>query len=538
MQLKKIFPAVILLFAANVMAYETPTMGWSSWNTYRVNINADLIKKQARAMYDKGLKDVGYKYINIDDGYFGGRGEDGTLKIHATRFPDGLKPVVDYIHSLGFKAGIYSDAGRNTCGSFWDNDTSGVNVGFYGYDQKDADFFFKDMGFDFIKIDFCGGDAKQNSWHLDLDERERYTAIHKAIQNTGRNDVRMNVCRWAFPGTWVHDVASSWRMHGDITNQWGHVKSILETNLFLSPYATEGKFNDMDMLEVGRGMGTEVDKTHFGMWCIMSSPLLIGCDMTTISDDALALLKNEELIALNQDPLALQAYVVKKTNGVYILVKDVETMYGNTRAVAVYNPQDSLRTVNIDLLSDLSLAGNVKLRDLFEKSDIGVLSCGTYTVEVPAHGTLIYRMEADERTEQLRYEAENAWLEKYSAMDSGDFARVQFDNALSSGAKVINLGGTEIKDNFMEWRNVYSKKGGYYKMTICYISPDDRSLYYSINGKKPVLIEDLNSGSISSPDYKTVVVKLNKGVNTIRFDNSAGLAPDIDYMELSRVSGK
>lgn len=130
------FCFLLFLFSLPLAAYETPTMGWSSWNTYRVNISEEAIKKQAQAMYDKGLGKAGYQYINIDDGYFGGRDAAGNLLIHPTRFPNGLKPVVDFIHGLGFKAGIYSDAGRNTCGSFWDADKIGVGVGMYGHDPS------------------------------------------------------------------------------------------------------------------------------------------------------------------------------------------------------------------------------------------------------------------------------------------------------------------------------------------------------------------------------------------------------------------
>lgn len=121
--------------------------------------------------------------------------------------------MVDHIHRLGFKAGIYSDAGRNTCGNFWD-----------------ADFFFRRLGFDFIKVDFCGGDPGQNSGQLRLDERERYTAIRRAVDATGRRDVRLNVCRWAFPGTWVGEVASLWRIAADIAPNWVSVKRIIRAN--------------------------------------------------------------------------------------------------------------------------------------------------------------------------------------------------------------------------------------------------------------------------------------------------------------------
>ena len=118
-----------MTFAGNENVFDPPVMGWSSWNTYRVNINEALIKKQADAMVQKGLKDAGYNYVNVDDGFFGWRDEHGTMQTHPERFPNGLKGVADHIHSLGLKAGIYSDAGSNTCGSIWDKDVNGVGSG-------------------------------------------------------------------------------------------------------------------------------------------------------------------------------------------------------------------------------------------------------------------------------------------------------------------------------------------------------------------------------------------------------------------------
>lgn len=304
-----------------------PTMGWSSWNTYSVHISEALIRSQADALVNSGLRDAGYDHVNIDDGFFGGRNATtGELLIHPVRFPNGLKPVVDYIHSRGLRAGIYSDAGANTCGNMYNGDTLSVGVGFYRYDQHDADFYFKECGFDFIKVDFCGGDAPQNRQHLALDPQERYTAISQAIKNTGRKDVRMNVCRWNYPGTWVHDVAFSWRTTHDISDSWQSVKDILAENLYLSAYCFNGHFNDMDMLEVGRSMTAEEDKTHFGMWCIMASPLLIGCDLTTIRPMTLELLKNTELIALNQDTLYQQAYIASMSNGCHVHPLDMDAM--------------------------------------------------------------------------------------------------------------------------------------------------------------------------------------------------------------------
>ena len=388
--------------ALTMQAQNGPTMGWSSWNTYGVNINDALIRKQADAMVSKGLKRVGFDHINIDDGFFGGRNEEtGELLIHPTRFPNGLKPVADYIHSKGLKAGIYSDAGANTCGNMYNGDVLSVNVGFYNYDQRDADFYFKECGFDFVKVDFCGGDAPQNKQHLALDPQQRYTAICNAIKNTGRDDVRLNVCRWNYPGTWVHDIAFSWRTTFDINDSWNSVKSILGENLYLSAYCYDGHFNDMDMLEVGRSLTAEEDKTHFGMWCIMNSPLLIGCDLTTIRTTALQLLRNTELIALNQDTLYQQAYPVALTNGCHVLVKDIETRNGTKRAFAIYNPNDDKRDATVSF-RDICLDGNVTLRDVFQKRDLGEFT-GQYEVTVPAHGTRIYVAEGEKRIERTRY---------------------------------------------------------------------------------------------------------------------------------------
>ena len=514
--------------------YEKPTMGWSSWNTYRVNISADLIMKQADAMAQQGLKEVGYKYINIDDGYFGGRDSNGQLLIHATRFPDGLEPVVSHIHSLGFKAGIYSDAGRNTCGNFWDKDEKGAGVGLYGHDQQDVDFFFKKLKFDFIKIDFCGGDPPQNTEHLNLDEKERYTAIRNAIDNTGRKDVRINVCRWNFPGTWVHNVGSSWRMDADISPDWNAVKRIIAKNRYLSAYATEGHYNDMDMLEIGRGLSDAEERTHFGMWCMQSSPLLIGCDMTTIPTKSLELLKNKELIAINQDALALQAYVVKQENGVYLYVKDIQTLNGTTRAVAIYNPTDNERNFELKM-SDVDLSGMVKVRDVFVHKDMPKVNNGIMNVNIPHHDTRIFVLKAEKRMPRTIYEAETAWLERFQCLginNSLGYANYVDSDFCSGGAKVEWLGNN--KDNYMEWRNVFCQKDGIYNMTLSYATEVDRSVYCSVNGNKDFEIKTpgKNKNTVKTVSRK---IRLKKGMNTIRIGNAHSWCPDIDKMTIVRL---
>ena len=515
---------------------EGPTMGWSSWNTFGLNINETLIKQTANSMVSKKLLDVGYNHVNIDDGYFGGRDKSsGQLKIHPQRFPNGLKPVVDHIHSKGLKAGIYSDAGHNTCGSYHGGDQTGVGVGLYEHDQQDADLFFKELGFDFIKVDFCGGDPIHNNENLKLDEKARYEAIAKAIRNTGRTDVRMNACRWAYPGTWVDGAAFSWRTTGDIYASWESVRGILAENLYMSAYCSRGHYNDMDMLEVGvttwdgHQLTTEENNTHFGMWCIMNSPLLIGCDVRNLNPTALNLLKNTELIALNQDTLYQQAYVVDYQNGCYTLVKDLERRDSTLRAFAVYNPTDETRTVKVSF-ADLCLAGDVQLRDLFQKKDVGTFT-DSYEVTLPRHATCIYRAEAASRLERVRYEAETGYCGAYSEI-TGNVCSYSESNACSGGYKAGWLGHSEKND--LQWRDVVSREGGDYKLTIAYISGESRSITVSINGSK-VQTVSVNSGGWDRVGRKTITVHLEPGRNTVRLSNATGWMPDLDYIDLEPV---
>ena len=506
---------------------EGPTMGWSSWNTFGLNISESIIKSQANAMVTKKLKDVGYDHINIDDGYFGGRDKKtGQLLIHSQRFPKGLKPVVEYIHSKGLKAGIYSDAGHNTCGSYHGGDKTGVGVGLYEHDQQDADYFFKELDFDFIKVDFCGGDPIHNNENLKLSEESRYKAIAKAIKNTGRTDVRMNICRWAYPGTWVYDAGFSWRTTGDINASWESVRNILAENLYMSAYCTKGHYNDMDMLEVGRNIGKEEDKTHFGMWCIMNSPLLIGCNLNSVTGDALKLLKNEELIALNQDTLYQQAYLVDYKNGCYILVKDLERRDSTLRAFAVYNPTDKEKTVQVDF-SKLCLAGNVMLRDLFEKKDVGTFT-ESFEVTLPKHGTRIYKADAESRLERVRYEAETGYCSAYSEI-TGNVCSYSSSSICSSGYKAGWLGKRDAND--LQWRDVYSREGGEYKLTIGYLSGQSRNVTVNVNGKK-VQTLSLNSGSFDKVGRRTINIELLPGYNTIRLSNPSTDMPDLDYIDV------
>lgn len=535
MNYKKIFLSLAMLPSmAMAQTYELPTMGWSSWNTFDSNISEQRIKEQADAMVSKGYKAVGYTYINIDDGFQGGRNKaTGELLIHPQRFPKGLKVVSDYIHKKGLKAGIYSDGGKNTCANFHGGDVLSVNVGLYGYDERDCRFYFDTLDFDFIKVDFCGGVSYHNAEGLNLDTRERYTAIANAIKKCEKKDIRMNICRWDFPGTWAHDIALSWRTTGDINNSWGSVRDIIRDNLYLSAYCYDGHYNDMDMLEVGvtkwgQKLTAEEAKTHFGMWCIMDSPLLIGCDMNTVDATSKALLQNKELIALNQDTLCLQAYVISKQGDTYILAKDIEERYGKTRAVALYNPTDQQQEMTLRF-GDADLGGTVQVRDLFTKKDLAEQK-GKMTVKVPAHGCKIYKLTAEKRYERDLYEAETAYLSRYSEID-WNVGRYE-GNASASGGEMASYIGSN-PDNDLRWRHVYSKKGGDYTMTLRYFSAENRRTLVSVNGEK-VFTQSLNSGGWGTAKEVKINITLKPGDNEVRvYTDGTNWLPNIDCMTLT-----
>ena len=509
--------------ALTVLAQRTPTMGWSSWNTFALNINEQLIRQQADAMHQSGLQAAGFRYINIDDGYWQGRGKDGNLRVNTQRFPGGMRALVDYIHSLGLKAGIYSDAGDNTCGS-GNRQAWGLGVGLAGHEEQDCQLYFMDWDFDFIKVDWCGGR------HLDLDAQEQYTLISNAIHNCGKQDVVFNICCWGYPGNWAADIADSWRTTGDIWDNWQSVKAIIAENLYLSAYCHDGHYNDMDMLEVGRSMSQTEDETHFGMWCIMSSPLLIGCDMATIKPEALKLLTNRDLIALNQDPLHLQAYVAAKQGECYVLVKDIRQLYGKERAFAVYNPSDEEQNLWLKF-STIDLGGKVELYDCFAQRGAGSAR-DSVRITIPAHGTRIYRAKGEQRLERKVYEAETALLGHYQERLPAEYVTTgcyYADPKTSGGYMACYLGYRAGND--LQWQHVYAQQAGLRTITIRCFAGDWREFNVEVNGKHMGTFQ-VNGKDWNTPHNIKINIELKQGENVIRLWNDGVFMPDIDKMEL------
>jgi hypothetical protein len=525
---------VFMVLHCPVQAAEpkTPLMGWASWNVFYHDITEAKIKAQADAMVSKGLAAAGYQYINIDDGFWNNRNPDGSLRINTTKFPNGFKYLVDYIHSKGLKAGFYSDGGDWTCGAVHGGETTGEGVGLYQHEQQDIDLAFKTWGFDYIKVDYCGG-----SRHLHLDEETQYTKIRQAIDATGRDDIIYNVCRWQFPGAWVCSIGNSWRIADDISAKWSSIIRILDLNTYLTGFSSRGHYNDMDMLEVGHGLPFEEDKSHFALWCILSSPLVLGNDLTRMSNETLNLLKNEEAIAINQDTSGFQARLISDDgNGGQVWGRRLSTSAGSERAVVLFNRSSGSRTVKV-LWKDLDLTGSATVRDVINKKDLGSFE-EEFSSTVPSHGVVFVRITGSESRLQEVFEAENSWMNNFNLTVNNQIvanqAKPSKSAACSGGAKVGYLG--KSAGNFLEFKNIWAKAAAEYTLTLRYLCRENRSATMTVNGRD-TLLTGLNSGSFDTVDSVMVTVNLNAGLNAIRFSNAGAELPDIDAItiDLNRV---
>ena len=524
-----------------------PMMGWSSWNTFAVDISEEIIVGVARAMATNGLREAGYTYVNIDAGFFNGHGPDGILRFHPKRFPNGMKGTVDGIHALGMKAGIYSDAGSNTCGSSWNNDISGVGAGLYRHDAADCRLYFSELGFDFIKVDYCGGLEQK------LDERTRYSEIAAAIRATGRTDVLFNICRWAFPGIWAADIAGSWRTTKDIRASWASVRDIIAENLYLSAYASPGHFNDLDMLEVGQRKGSvtsafagqegdvgftdDEEVTHFGMWCMLSSPLVLGCDVRTMRADTLRLVTNPFLLAMNQNDLGMQGYVVSRDGEAYVLVKDADERRGRARFVALYNAGDAEHVFEVTGRI-VDLGGRIDVFDLVERADVGAFE-GALRIKVAPHASRFLRFDAERRLDRTVYEAECAYLTDYSELDETPYGTVEGHRnrgrawpentpGASCGVAVVNLGRRESND--LVWDDVHVSTAGTRLLRFACRPAAGRDFFVQIDGGSPRLL----SVEAAAKDFADVALEtaLASGLHRIRLFNPSAPMPDIDVMRI------
>ena len=287
------------------MLAQTPPMGWNSWNTFGPDINAQLVMESADTFIKEGLKDAGYEYIVIDDLWEADERVDGRLTWDTQKFPNGIKPVVDYVHSKGLKFGIYSCAGSHTCAG---------KPASYGYEEIDAQTF-AEWGADFLKYDFCYAPPG-------VDGPMLYQRMGQALRTTGR-PILFSICEWGTNKPWLWGAKAGghmWRTTGDIVDSWESILDIgFRQQVGLEPYAGPGRWNDPDMLVVGMYAQGNVARTgctdaeyrsHFSLWCLQAAPLMIGCDVRAMRPITRETLLNREAIAIDQDPLGRQGYHV------------------------------------------------------------------------------------------------------------------------------------------------------------------------------------------------------------------------------------
>lgn len=360
----------------------TPPMGFNNWNSThcRAEFNESMVKGIADIFVEKGLKDAGYQYVNLDDCWAKPqRDADGKLEADPVRFPNGIKAVADYVHSKGLKLGIYTSAGTKTC------DSVGL-PGALGHEYSDAQQF-ADWGVDYLKYDNCNNQG--------VDAKLRYTTMRDALEATGRPIV-YSICEWGEnkPWEWAADVGNLWRTTGDISDSWGSMVSIMKQNLPLASAAGPGHWNDPDMLEVGNGGMTDTEyRTHFSMWSVMAAPLLIGSDLRKATPETFEILSNREVIAVDQDPLGKQGTVLSSTDGRWVVAKE---MRDGSRVVALFNESGSAQRISTTAkAAGLPQAAAYTMRDLWEHATYN--TAGTISATVPAHGTVLLRVAADRK---------------------------------------------------------------------------------------------------------------------------------------------
>ncbi len=533
---KILFLAAFFTLSLSLLAQKEPKppmMGFSTWNSFHALIDEDLIKAQADALVSTGLRDAGYLYLNIDDGYFDGRDAEGNIRVKADKFPSGMKALADYVHSKGLKFGLYGDAGPNTCASIWENpkETGGIGVGFYNNEERDMELYFNTWGADYVKVDYCG--ASQQS--LKLDEETHYTRIKNAIDKTGVTDYIYNVCRWTYPGTWVTKIADSWRISGDIRPNFGSMTGILDLNTFLAPFMSPGHYNDMDMLEIGNGMTYNEDIAQMSLWSVLTSPLVQGVDLRKISAQTLKIVTNSEAIAVNQDMTEQGHLITDFKNPLQIWSKKLKGKQSGERAVVLFNRTASAAIITLKF-TDVDLSSEVSIRDIWAAKDLGNFS-GSYTARVPSHGAVMLIVKG-ENVHPTTFEAEFAYLHNFNHLKNTNVipnqARATEIEGASKRAGVTYIGGNA--DNYIEFRDIYVDEAGTYPLTISYLSGENRTAKMTVNGTE-VPTEIFNSGSGRTVATQSLYINLNAGNNVIRFENSTAFAPDMDKIFIGKKNG-
>jgi len=359
-------------------------MGWNSWNHFADKVTDADLRAAADAMVASGMRDAGYIYVNIDDGWEGQRDAQGNIHSNS-KFPD-MNALADYVHSKRLKLGIYSSPGPKTCGGY---------EGSYGHEQQDANTFAT-WGVDYLKYDLCSymSIMKLHDPHQDPQKalammQAAYEKMHQALVSTHRPIV-YSLCQYGVDSVWEWGPkvgGNLWRTTDDIRDTYRSMALIGFSQAGLEKYAGPGHWNDPDMLEVGNGgMTADQYRTQMSLWAILAAPLLAGNDLSKMDDPTKNILMNKEVIAVDQDRLGIQ--------GTRIGLPQIwmKPLSGGAKAVALFNyvTDDEAEPMTLRL-KDVGFSGPVHARDLWAHQDLGILH-GSYTVTVPQGGVVMLRL--------------------------------------------------------------------------------------------------------------------------------------------------
>jgi alpha-galactosidase len=373
-------------------------MGWNTYYGVGGTFDEATVKSVASSLLSSGLARAGYRIVWLDFGWASGaRDANGQLVVDSSQWPDGMSGLTAWLHQQGLQAGIYTDAGSSGC--------YGQGVGSLGHDQQDADTFAA-WGFDAVKVDFCG--AGQEG----LTPQDAYAKFANAVQsNSSGRPMILNVCNFWVPGQidgtlptfanssyanyqWAPQLAQSWRTDTDI----GFTGSIAFSDMLRNldddaahpEAAGPGHWNDPDYLGPGLGMTDTEAQSQLSMWAILAAPLILGSDPRSLSPSLLAMLENQQVIAVDQDPLGAQGKLITQSGTSQVWVKPLAS---GAQAVALFNRgATSARISTTASAVGLPAAASYQLDNLWLNAT--TTTSGSIAGFVPAHGVVLYRVTA------------------------------------------------------------------------------------------------------------------------------------------------
>lgn len=418
-------------------AAATPPMGWNPWNAFRTEVTQDKILSVAETIKKNGLQAAGYRYINIDDGWWLHRRADGGIQIRTSMFPmaktasgpPSFRRWTEHLHAMGFKAGIYTDVGRNACSQAHDpkspnlpvGTTAEREIGLSGFEYSDLRTVFEDWGFDYVKVDACGladfaaGSASVTSGRYgesrplilrgdavatDADKVETmYARVGRLLSQVNPDgDYVFSICPWgeAAVRDWGGRHGNLWRTSEDIVPTWKSMLHNFDSTSRRELYAGPGRWNDPDMLAIGLG---EFDadhlveaRTHFSLWSIVSAPLLIGFDLNHAAPALVELLSNKEVIAVNQDAAGNQGRLVADDGQVQVLVKPLSVR--GERAVVLVNRGDTPAEGVVDARQMRLKDGALQVRDLWAQRDLPATQ-GALRFPLPPRASVMLKVKGE-----------------------------------------------------------------------------------------------------------------------------------------------